>query len=131
MKVERIHTFSSLLEKAKSELTTRDLSGVPTKYLILILISLQKQLKEELRDASYRTTPLNPATALILQRDQVLENEKTGQILFEESLTGHVPFSGQLSNHFIEGMRKIYELEPFISIEKNPKNQWGGVAVGI
>lgn len=25
--------------------------------------------------------------------------------------------TGQLSNHFIEGMRKIYELEPFIKLE--------------
>ncbi|MFN0064874.1 MAG: hypothetical protein ACKVOH_01420 [Chlamydiales bacterium] len=24
--------------------------------------------------------------------------------------------TGQLSNHFIEGMRKIYELEPFIKM---------------
>ena len=53
---------------------------------------------------------------------------------FEKSsnpLAVWLPFSGQLSNHFIEGMRKIYELEPFISVEKNPNNQWGGVAVGI
>ena len=25
--------------------------------------------------------------------------------------------TGQLSNHFVEGMRKIYELEPFIKFE--------------
>ena len=25
--------------------------------------------------------------------------------------------TGQLSNHFVEGMRKIYELEPFIKME--------------
>ena len=69
------------------------------------------------RDASYRTTPLNPATALILQRDRLLENKKTGQILFEESLSGHLQMTGQLSNHFIEGMRQIYELKPFIDVE--------------
>lgn len=28
-----------------------------------------------------------------------------------------MPMAGQLSNHFIEGMRKIYELEPFIKLE--------------
>lgn len=27
--------------------------------------------------------------------------------------------TGQLSNHFVEGMRKIYELEPFIKIENS------------
>ncbi len=25
--------------------------------------------------------------------------------------------TGQLSNHFVEGMRKIYELEPFMKLE--------------
>jgi hypothetical protein len=30
---------------------------------------------------------------------------------------GNVPMTGQLSNHFVEGMRKIYELEPFIKLE--------------
>lgn len=28
-----------------------------------------------------------------------------------------LPMTGQLSNHFVEGMRKIYELKPFIDIE--------------
>lgn len=35
-------------------------------------------------------------------------------------LTNHsvkLPVTGQLSNHFIEGMRKIYELEPFYKDE--------------
>ena len=27
--------------------------------------------------------------------------------------------TGQLSNHFVEGMRKIYELEPFIKVESS------------
>jgi site-specific DNA recombinase len=43
---------------------------------------------------SYRTTPLNPALALILQKNKVLKNEKTGQILFEESLSGELPTTG-------------------------------------
>jgi hypothetical protein len=28
-----------------------------------------------------------------------------------------MPMTGQLSNHFVEGIRKIYELEPFIKLE--------------
>jgi len=60
---------------------------------------------------------LNPALALILQKNNRLQNEKTGQILFEESLSGELPMTGQLSNHIVEGMRKIYELEPFIKLE--------------
>ncbi len=47
----------------------------------------------------------------------MLENEKTGQMLFTETLSGGLPMAGQLSNHFVEGMRKIYELEPFIKLE--------------
>lgn len=27
--------------------------------------------------------------------------------------------TGRLSNHFVEGMRKIYELEPFIKLESS------------
>ena len=73
--------------------------------------------KLHFREDSYRTTPLNIALALILQKTNRLENEKTGQILFEESLSGELPMTGQLSNHFVEGMRKIYELEPFIKLE--------------
>lgn len=50
--------------------------------------------KLHFREDSYRTTPLNPALALILQKNRVLENEKTGQILFEESLSGGLPTTG-------------------------------------
>ena len=28
-----------------------------------------------------------------------------------------MPMTEQLSNHFVEGMRKIYEFEPFIKLE--------------
>lgn len=45
---------------------------------------------------SDRTTPWNPALALILQKNKVLENKKTGQTIFEESLSGGLPIPGQL-----------------------------------
>ena len=54
----------------------------------------------------------------------MLENEKTGQVLFEESLSGELPFTDLTSNQFIEGMRKIFELEPFIKI--HPISESGG-----
>ena len=50
--------------------------------------------KLHFREGSYRTTPLNIALSLILQKNKVLENEKTGQILFEESLSGELPMTG-------------------------------------
>lgn len=50
--------------------------------------------KLHFREDSYRTTPLNPALALILQKNKVLENEKTGQTIFEESLSGGLPMTG-------------------------------------
>ena len=50
--------------------------------------------KLHFRENSYRTTLLNPALALILQKNKVLENEKTGQTIFEESLSGELPMTG-------------------------------------
>jgi site-specific DNA recombinase len=50
--------------------------------------------KLHFREDSYRTTPLNIALSLILQKNNRLENEKTGQILFEESLSGGMPMTG-------------------------------------
>lgn len=46
--------------------------------------------------------------------------KKTGQKLPKEIMSGEMPMVGQLSNHFIEGMRKIYELEPFIKLGLPP-----------
>ncbi len=51
-------------------------------------------VKRHFRENSYRTTPFDSELALILQKNKVLENEKTGQILFEESLSGELPMTG-------------------------------------
>jgi hypothetical protein len=51
--------------------------------------------KLHFRENSYRTTPLNPALALILQKNNGLQNEKTGQTIFEESLSGELPLRGR------------------------------------
>ena len=45
-------------------------------------------------NGNYRTTELNETVALIGLFQKVLENEKTGQILFEESLSGELPMTG-------------------------------------
>jgi hypothetical protein len=37
----------------------------------------------------------------------------------------NLPMTGQLSNHFVEGMRKIYELEPFIKMESSLPDEHG------
>ena len=50
--------------------------------------------KLHFREDSYRTTPLNAALALILQKNKGLENEKTGQILFTETLSGELRKGG-------------------------------------
>ena len=50
--------------------------------------------KLHFREDSYRTTPLNPALALILQKKNGLGNEKTRQNLFEETLSGGLPMTG-------------------------------------
>lgn len=50
--------------------------------------------KLHFRENSYRTTPLNLALALILQKNKGLENEKTGQNLFYETLSGELRMTG-------------------------------------
>lgn len=50
--------------------------------------------KLHFRDESYRTTPLNPALDLILQKNNNLENKKTGQDIFVETLSGEMPMTG-------------------------------------
>jgi glutaredoxin-related protein len=83
------------------------------------------KISKEINTSKPTLLKLNPALALILQKNKGLENEKTGQTLFEESLSGELPMTGQLSNHFIEGMRKIYELEPFIKLETSLSAEQG------
>lgn len=76
-----------------------NLSGFYTNASIEIKQKLLGSIfpaKLHFRENSYRTTPLNPALALILQKNSDLQNEKTGQILFEESLSGELPIPGQL-----------------------------------
>jgi hypothetical protein len=80
--------------------------------------------KLHFREDSYRTTPLNAALALILQKNKGLENEKTGQKLFSETLSGEMPSTGAFSNQFLEGMKLLYELEPFIKVKPYLTNQW-------
>lgn len=50
--------------------------------------------KLRFREDSYRTTPLNPALALISQKNNGLENEKTRQNLLHEILSGELPMTG-------------------------------------
>src|SRR5262245_53815343 len=69
------------------------------------------------QEGKYRTEGMNPALMLILQKTSELQNEKTGNAFISENVSGDVPTDGQLSNHIVEGMRKIYELESFIKKE--------------
>jgi hypothetical protein len=66
-------------------------SSVSVKQKLLCSIF---PIKLHFREHSYRTTPLNPTLALILQKNKVLENEKTGQTIFEESLSGELLEAG-------------------------------------
>ena len=36
-----------------------------------------------------------------------------------------MPNTGVFPNQFLEGMKQIYELEPFIKLEPHLTNQWG------
>jgi len=71
------------------------------------------------QDGKYRTDGLNPALTIILQKTNNFQKEKTGDIAISENVSGDVPMTGRLSNHIVEGMRKIYELERFIKLESS------------
>jgi hypothetical protein len=45
--------------------------------------------------------------------------------MVRENHSVKMPMTGQLSNHFVEGMRKIYELEPFIKMESSLADERG------
>lgn len=70
-------------------------------------------------DNKYWTTALNEAVALIGQFQQEFGHKKAERLDISDKTFGNVPMTGQLSNQFIEGMRKIYELEPFIKMESS------------
>lgn len=67
-------------------------------------------------DGKYRTTGLNEVVALIGLFQKELENKKAEHLAISDKTFEDVPFTDLTSNQFIEGMRKIFELEPFINI---------------
>ena len=46
------------------------------------------------QDGKYRTAGLNPALTIILQKTKNLENEKRGDIIISENISGDVPATG-------------------------------------
>lgn len=66
---------------------------------------------------------MNPALMIILQKTNRLQKEKTGNIVISENVSGDMPFTDLTSNQFIDGMRKIYDLEPFIKIHSISANR--------
>jgi hypothetical protein len=60
-----------------------------------------------------------------LQKFKGLRKEKTGDIVISENDSGDVPSTGAFSNQFLEGMKQLYELEPFIKVKPYLTNQWG------
>lgn len=71
------------------------------------------------QDGKYRTEGMNSALSLILQKTSELQKEKTGNISISENVSGDVPFTDLTSNQFIDGMKKIYELQSFINLDLN------------
>jgi hypothetical protein len=79
---------------------------------------------------TYRTNGMNPALVLILQKNCGLQKEKAGNTINFENVSGDVPFTDLTSNQFIDGMKKIFELQPFINCNldgegaSNEAKQW-------
>ena len=46
------------------------------------------------QDGNYRTSALNPALALILQKNKELQNEKVGDMIISENVSGDVARTG-------------------------------------
>ena len=46
------------------------------------------------QDGKYRTDGLNPALAIILQKSNGLQKEKTGDIIIFENVSGELPMTG-------------------------------------
>jgi hypothetical protein len=46
------------------------------------------------QDVKYRPDGLNPALAIILQKSNGLQNEKTGNIVISENVSGDMPTTG-------------------------------------
>ncbi len=46
------------------------------------------------KDGNYRTSALNPALTLILQKNKGLQNEKTGDTIISENVSGDVARTG-------------------------------------
>lgn len=76
------------------------------------------------QDGKYRTDGLNPALVIILQKANHLESKKCGDTLISENVSGDVLGAGAFSNQFLEGMKQLYELEPFIKVKPYLTNQW-------
>lgn len=51
------------------------------------------------QDGKYRTEGMNPALMLILQKTRELQNEKTGNIVISENVSGDVPKIGLEPTH--------------------------------
>jgi len=115
---KRMETHSHLCskEKLRDELPLRGLlkdltwyfqeAGLEAKRKLLGSIFLAKLTYQ---DGKYRTDGLNPALAIILQKSKWLQNEKTGNIIISENVSGDVPKAGVEPTTFALRM-------PFLSI---------------
>ncbi len=58
-----------------------------------------------------------------------LKIKKTRNIVISENVSGYMPFTDLTSNQFIDGMRKIFELESFIKIHSISESREGKVFI--
>ena len=67
-------------------------------------------------DGKYRTDGLNPALAIILQKSNDLQKEKTGNIVFSENVSGDVPKAGVEPTTFALRMRPIQAMSQHLTV---------------
>jgi hypothetical protein len=68
------------------------------------------------QNGKYRTTGLNEAVALIGQFQQEFGHKKAEHLAISDKTFGNVPKAGAFSNQFLEGMKKLYELQSFLDV---------------
>jgi hypothetical protein len=72
---------------------------------------------------------MNLALNHIFQKTNRHKTKKTGNAFISENVSGNVSFIDLTSNHFIDGIRKIFDLEPFIKIHSISESSEGKVFI--
>lgn len=81
-----------------------------------------KKQKKTAHESRYITILAHPEP--YFYKKSALQKGKNGNAFISENVSGNVPSTGAFSNKFLEGMKQLYKLEPFIKVKPYLTNQW-------